>query len=131
MPYTAPSIDPTWQTTEFVCPLCQQPLALEIPLRGWEIMANNAGFGHLWNSMLPRGLVFGQVRPSACDVPQVEAVPKYIRVEDLHAYGYVPMHSRCFRAGRQAWVGAMQADCTHERATELWRQRCPDCRARV
>ena len=131
MPYTAPTIDPTWQTTGFVCPLCQQPLDLEITLQQWTGMANAASYGHLWNTMLPRGLVFGQVRPSACAVPQVEAIPTYICVEDVHAFQYVPMHSRCFRAGRHAWVQAQQADCTHARATEFWRQRCPDCRARI
>ena len=39
------------------------------------------------------------------------------------------MHSRCFKAKRQAWVKAQQANCDHAEAQPYHRV-CPACRFR-
>jgi len=122
----------TLQTTGFVCPLCAQPLDLGISLHAWEVMACNNAFGHPWNTMLPRGLVFGRVCPSQVpETPYIEAIPKYMHIGGLPAYGYTPMHSRCFRMARHAWVQQNQEACDHERWTHPAQTLCPDCRKRM
>ena len=106
-----PLSDPEAQTDGFVCPICAQPLDLEIPQHVWQTMGNNNAFGHLWNHMLPRGLVFGQYLPLSDGTFVIEPVPKYIHVDAVQQL-YTPMHSRCFRDKRHAWVQMQQAACT-------------------
>ena len=125
--YTTQTAAPTAQTTGFVCPICDQPLGLELPHEHWEIMASNNAFGHLWNTMLPLGLVFGRFRQRSATQFEIEPIPKYIHLDEVQRF-YTPMHSRCYRAKRQEWVQQQQAQCEHERWTyQAW---CPDCRLR-
>jgi hypothetical protein len=128
MAYTTQLAPPDIQTTGFVCPICTEPLSLEITPQQWETMASNNAFGWPWNTMLPRGLVFGRVIRTGATVPQVEPIPRFMHIDGFLAYGYTPMHSRCFRAARHAWVQQMQANCAHENVT--YHRVCPECRQR-
>jgi hypothetical protein len=127
---THPETQPDTPDT-FICPLCTQPLGFTLTPEQWEIMGNNNAFGHLWNDMLPRGFVFGRYIPMDQGAFHIEPIPRYLHVDMVHAYHYVPMHSRCYRAKRHEWVAAQQAACDHARATEFWRSRCPDCRKQL
>jgi hypothetical protein len=120
---------PNAQTTGFVCPICQKELALEIPLRTWEVMGSNNAFGHLYNNALPWGLVFGRYIPWSGTDFLIEPLPKYLPVAEVQS-SYTPMHSKCYRAKRQEWVQNNQAACKHERCAS-YHTLCPDCRMRM
>ena len=123
------STRPDAQTEGFVCPICAQPLDLVISEKNWTVMGQNASFGHLWNTMLPRGFVFGRLVPMADGSVMPEPVPKYIPVCEVQG-SYTPMHSRCLRDARHAWVQRQQATCGHERV-QPWSRVCPECRLRL
>jgi hypothetical protein len=66
---SAVSTQPETQADTLSCPICTQPLGFTLSEERWAIMGHNNHFGHLYNDMVPRGLVFGvlsrQRRPTS------------------------------------------------------------------
>jgi len=83
---------------------------------------------HLYNTALPRGVVFGRYVPLSGTAFLIEPLPKYPPVTEVQRR-YTPMHSKCYRAKRQEWVKQQQAACEHERCG--CHRICPDCRLRI
>jgi hypothetical protein len=123
MAYERQISQPDARTKDFVCPVCETPMSLEISPEAWETMASNNAFGWPWTTMLPRGVTLGRlVRFS--DQERLEEGPAFMHLDAVQRL-YTPMHRRCHRVKQKALVAARQAACPHDHWT--WQWRCPDC----
>ena len=123
---------PEAQTEGALCVRCATTRSnLEISHQRWETMGSKNAFGHLWNHMLPRGLVFARAVHHGDALVLIEPIPRYIHIASVQGV-YTPTHSRCYRTARTAWVQQQQASCQHAPMRgRPWMRQCPDCRARL